>query len=84
VVTGFLVDKLTQWFFDLPPTEALEKAYNTLQVHHQASNEVVNAAYHDLCKTAHPDKGGNEEESTKIRTAFLLIKASREKEMYKV
>ncbi len=72
-----LTDKLTQWMFSLPPTIALEKAYDYLGVHHTATNGELNKAFHNLCLKHHPDKGGNHEEFLKLQCQFEIIKIAR-------
>uniref|UniRef100_A0A914CS43 J domain-containing protein n=1 Tax=Acrobeloides nanus TaxID=290746 RepID=A0A914CS43_9BILA len=84
LLASTIIDKLTQDLFDLPPTEALEKAYNILEVHHKAENSVVNVAFKRLALVHHPDKGGDKEKFMAIQSAFLVIKAAREKQMKQI
>ena len=76
-IGSVLIDKLTESLFDLPPTVALEKAYDYLGVHHTATNGELNQAFHRLCLKHHPDKGGNQEDFLKLQCQFELIKLAR-------
>ena len=75
------IQKLTKELFDLPKTEALEKAYNFMGLNHKDSNEKVNARYRELARIYHPDKeGGSEEEFLNLCACVAIIKAARESE----
>uniref|UniRef100_A0A914P0J2 J domain-containing protein n=1 Tax=Panagrolaimus davidi TaxID=227884 RepID=A0A914P0J2_9BILA len=71
-------EEFTQWFFDLPKTEALEKAYNALEVHHTASNSEINRAFRSLSMIYHPDRrSGSEERFMELQIYMAIIKAAR-------
>lgn len=78
VSAGILSDYLTQWIFGLPPTVALENAYNFLGVSPYCTNEEVNKVYHQLALKYHPDKGGSTEQFLRLQISVALIKQSRE------
>uniref|UniRef100_A0AC34FD17 J domain-containing protein n=1 Tax=Panagrolaimus sp. ES5 TaxID=591445 RepID=A0AC34FD17_9BILA len=77
-LAGNLLKKLTQ-IFDLPKTEALEKAYQYLGVHHRASDAEVSEAYRKRLLIDHPDKGGSNEAFYKLQTYMAIIQAARGK-----
>ncbi len=78
VSVGMISDYLTRWIFDLPPTIALENAYNFLGVSSSCTNEEVNKAYHRLALKYHPDRGGSEEQFLQLTVNVAIIKQSRE------
>ena len=52
-LTGFqtgryLMERITSSILDLPKTEAIEKAYNFMGVHHSADNSELNKAFRRL------------------------------------
>ncbi|XP_018914281.2 uncharacterized protein [Bemisia tabaci] len=77
-VTNMLSDRLTQWIFGLPRTEALENAFNFFRLPATASNHEINTAYRQLCLKHHPDKGGNAEEFHVVQVNMAVIAASRD------
>ena len=72
-----LIDKVTQYIFGLPKSEALSNAYRYLRVPETASNSEVNNAYHKLCLRHHPDKGGDKEEFFILQCHMSVIRQSR-------
>uniref|UniRef100_A0AC34FCR7 J domain-containing protein n=1 Tax=Panagrolaimus sp. ES5 TaxID=591445 RepID=A0AC34FCR7_9BILA len=72
-----LSDVLTREIFDLPKTEALEKAYRYLGVHHRASDAEVSEAYRKRLLIDHPDKGGSNEAFYKLQTYIAIIHVAR-------
>ena len=73
-----LSDRLTQWLFGVPKSEALENAYRFLGVPMTASNSEVNTAYRHLCLKHHPDKpGGSREDFHFLQLNMATIKAAR-------
>jgi len=72
-----LSDKLTQWFFDIPKSEALENAYNFLGLKASASNSDINSAYRQLALQYHPDKGGDRDNWTKLQYSIQIIREAR-------
>jgi hypothetical protein len=76
-VANLLSDRMTQWLFGLPKSEALENAYKYLGVGMKASNGEINTAFRDLCLKHHPDKGGSSEEFFVLQNNMAVIKASR-------
>lgn len=77
-VTNMLSDRLTQWIFGLPKTEALENAFNFFGLPATASNHEINSAYRQLCLEHHPDRGGNAEEFHVVQVNMAVIAASRD------
>ena len=71
------VEPLTSFIFDLPKTEALERAYETLGINHNAQNHKVKEVYKKLILINHPDKGGDSTMFTNINVAYGIIKAAR-------
>lgn len=72
-----LSEYLTQWFFNLPQSIALENAYNFVGVQQTASMKEIMRQYRKRAKKLHPDvKDGSAEEFLKLETAMELIKAS--------
>lgn len=74
---NILIDKLTRNIFDLPKTVAEENAYEYLGVSSSASNSDVNAAFWELCRKHHPDKGGDEEEFKILQAHMAIIRLAR-------
>ncbi|XP_060599855.1 uncharacterized protein LOC132753408 isoform X2 [Ruditapes philippinarum] len=72
-----LCDRLTQWMFGLPKSEALEKAYTFLGTSCNDSNSVVNSHYRRLALLYHPDKGGDAEKWTRLQYSMAIIKEAR-------
>uniref|UniRef100_A0A914YL88 J domain-containing protein n=1 Tax=Panagrolaimus superbus TaxID=310955 RepID=A0A914YL88_9BILA len=73
---GIWLTHLTQ-IFDLPKTEAVEKAYKYLDIHHRASDAEVAAAFRKRLLIDHPDKGGSKEAFCKLQACMALIRISR-------
>merc|ERR1712150_106497 len=75
-----LSDKLTQWFFGLTHSEALDNAYDFIGVKKTASNSEINTAYHKKALRYHPDKVGDSQKVnwTKLLYSMAVIKAERE------
>ncbi len=51
-----IVDRLTQWIFNLPKEEALEKAFYILGVKKNATDEDIRSAYRHRMRDYHEDK----------------------------
>lgn len=69
---------LTEWLFDLPPTVALEKAYQLFGVKKNASMKEIKSKFRERAKKLHPDvPGGSHEEFLKLEIAIELIKTAR-------
>ena len=68
----------SEWFFDLPKTAALEKAYAYLEVHHSVDNSAINQAYRRLALKYHPDKGGRNEDWLDLQISLQTITMARE------
>uniref|UniRef100_A0AC35F4S2 J domain-containing protein n=1 Tax=Panagrolaimus sp. PS1159 TaxID=55785 RepID=A0AC35F4S2_9BILA len=78
MTAAYYSEKFTEWFFDLPKTEALEKAYNALGIHHTASNSKINRAFRSLSMIYHPDRRrGSEEKFVELQIYMAIIKAER-------
>uniref|UniRef100_A0A914PBZ1 J domain-containing protein n=1 Tax=Panagrolaimus davidi TaxID=227884 RepID=A0A914PBZ1_9BILA len=78
LTAGHISETFTRWLFDLPKTEALEKAYNVFGVYHNSPNSEVNKAFRNLCRKYHPDKaGGSHNKFTEIQYYMTIIKAAR-------
>ncbi|XP_072021719.1 uncharacterized protein [Amphiura filiformis] len=75
--THTLCDKLTQWFFELPKSEALEAAYNFLSVSPTVSNSEINSRYRHLSLTHHPDRGGDPDSWTQLQYSLAVIREAR-------
>ena len=75
--TNYLIDRITEWIFGLPKSEALSNAYRYLHVPANASNSEVNNSYHRLCLLHHPDKGGNKEEFFILQLHMSTIRQAR-------
>jgi hypothetical protein len=71
-------DWITSKIFDLPPSEALENAYNHLGLDHSASHSEINRRFRQLSLRHHPDRGGNKEEFVKLNQMMAVIKVSIE------
>lgn len=82
-LTGFqtgryLMERLTSSILDLPKTEALEKAYNYMGVHHSADNSQLNKAFRRLAMKYHPDKlTGSTLYFLELQLNFQIIKEDR-------
>jgi len=73
-----LSDRLTQWLFGLPKSEALENAYNFLHLKVSASNSEINSAYRKLALQYHPDKvTGNRDKWLQLQYYIAIIRESR-------
>ncbi|CAF1539198.1 unnamed protein product [Didymodactylos carnosus] len=72
---------LTEYFFDLPPTVALEKAYSYLDLKARCTNTDINSAFKKLALEYHPDKGGSTEDFHKLQYAVAIIKQARGQEV---
>ncbi|XP_060577409.1 uncharacterized protein LOC132734633 [Ruditapes philippinarum] len=72
-----LCDRLTQWVFGLPKSEALENAYTFLGTSSNDSNSVVNSQYRRLALQYHPDKGGDAEKWTRLQYSMAVIREAR-------
>ncbi|XP_072049526.1 uncharacterized protein [Amphiura filiformis] len=72
-----LSDKLTQWIFGLPQSEALEASYNFLNVSPTASNSDINSRYRHLSRTYHPDRGGDPGRWTQLQYSLAVIREAR-------
>ena len=77
ITASALVDRLTQYLFGLPKSEALSNAYKYLGVPVTASNSEVNKAYHKLCLQHHPDKGGDTNEFFVLQVHMAVIRQAR-------
>lgn len=72
-----LIDRITQWLFNLPKEEALENAYRFFGLTQSASNHDINIKYRAKCLETHPDKGGSHDEFTFVQYNMAVIKAAR-------
>ncbi|XP_052251115.1 uncharacterized protein LOC127858182 [Dreissena polymorpha] len=72
-----LSDRLTQWVFGLPKSEALERGYNFLGLPPNASNSDINSRYRQLALQYHPDKGGNPNKWTQLQYSLAVIREAR-------
>ena len=73
-----LAQMITDAIFDLPKTQALENAYNYLNVHHRASDAEVKAAYNRCALRDHPDKPtGSKEAFCKLQAYIAIIRMAR-------
>jgi hypothetical protein len=72
-----LCDRLTQWVFGLPKSEAIENAYNFLGTSSYDSNSVINTAYRRLALKYHPDKGGDADKWTQLQYSMAVIREAR-------
>lgn len=68
---------LTEYFFDLPPTVALEKAYEFLGLKASSTNAEINTQFKKLALIYHPDKGGSAQDFHKLQVSVAIIKESR-------
>lgn len=50
-----------------------ENLYTVLGVSETSTQDEIKKAYRDLCKTHHPDKGGDEELFKKIKSAYEIL-----------
>ena len=82
-LTGFqtgryLMERITSSILDLPKTEALEKAYIFMGVHHSAGNSELNKAFRRLAMKYHPDKlTGSTFYFLELQLNFQIIKEDR-------
>ncbi|XP_052783255.1 uncharacterized protein LOC128219487 [Mya arenaria] len=72
-----LADRLTQWAFGLPKSEALENAYRFLGLPLSSSNGEINTKYRMLALQYHPDKGGDKNKWTQLQYSLALIREAR-------
>lgn len=72
-----LTSLLTGAIFDLAKSEALDKAYDFLGVHHKATDEEVRDAYKKKLLICHPDKGGSQELFLKLQSYLGIIVTDR-------
>eukprot|EP00111_Clytia_hemisphaerica_P022667 TCONS_00066707-protein len=72
-----LIEKLTEFLFDLPRDVAVEKSYDYLGVTRSSSNNDVNRAFRNLCLKHHPDKGGDVSEFITLQSHMAIIKQAR-------
>ena len=72
-----VVDLLTRCLFGLPQSEALENAYNFLEITPEASNSDINSKYRHLSLKYHPDKGGKRDDWTRLQYSMAVIKEAR-------
>jgi DnaJ domain len=84
VAGGFLVtgatlayDHVLDWIDNKSKAQVLEEAYKFLGVTSNASNHAINAAYKELAKICHPDKGGTHESMTRRNCYMEGIRADR-------
>ena len=77
VAANYFIDRLTQYIFGLPQSEALENAYRYLGVSMNASNIEVNRAFRSLCLIHHPDRGGDKEEFFILQCHMSVIRQAR-------
>jgi hypothetical protein len=68
---------LTEYFFDLPPTVALEKAYGFLNLKPSCTNSDINVQFKKLVLKYHPDHGGSAEDFHTLQVSLAIIKQSR-------
>jgi hypothetical protein len=68
---------LTEHFFDLPKSVALENAYKFLNLLPSCSNTEINGRYKTLALQYHPDRGGKAEDFHKLQVSVAIIKQAR-------
>jgi hypothetical protein len=56
--------------------------YNVLGVQRYASQETIQAAFHQLAKKLHPDAGGSAEDMTTLNRAYEVLSNSEERARY--
>ena len=76
-IANKLICWLTEEIFDLPPTEAEEKAYAYFDVPRNADFNLIKTKYHKLAKQLHSDRGGVDEEFMKLHNHYAIIRAAR-------
>uniref|UniRef100_A0A914UMB6 J domain-containing protein n=1 Tax=Plectus sambesii TaxID=2011161 RepID=A0A914UMB6_9BILA len=74
---GLLINMLSQELFDTPNDEALENAYNILNVNRRSTDDEINNAFYSLSVKYHPDKGGSYQDFVKLQTCMEIIKVAR-------
>ncbi|XP_052782488.1 uncharacterized protein LOC128218814 [Mya arenaria] len=72
-----LADRLTQWIFGLPKSEALANAYLFLRLPPSSSNSEINTQYRKLALQYHPDKGGDKDKWTQLQYSLAVIREAR-------
>ncbi|CAF1102871.1 unnamed protein product [Adineta steineri] len=72
-----LAEWLTEYFFDVPKSVAVENAYNFLTLPQSCSNDGINTRYRALALRYHPDKGGNPQDFHKLQISVAIIKQAR-------
>ena len=73
-----LTQMITNSILDLPKTQALENAYNYINVSHRASDAEVKAAYYRCLRRNHPDKPtGSKEAFCKLQAYIAIIRMAR-------
>ena len=78
-IAGEFTEEFTEEFFDIPKTEAEEKAYNYFGIDKHASNAEINRAYRAKSQLYHPDnrQTGNEKEFLSANINLQIIKMAR-------
>lgn len=59
-----------------------DEYYETLEVEKNASNREIKKAWRKLCKTHHPDRGGDPEVFKKIEAAYEVLSDPEKRELY--
>jgi hypothetical protein len=72
-----LAEWLTEYFFNLPKSIAVENAYKFLQLSPSCSKTESNGRYRTLALQFHSDKGGNAEDFHKLQISVAIIKQAR-------
>lgn len=77
-IVGSITRSLTKTIFNLPADEALENAYRFFDLDQHASNEDINTAFLERCKTMHPDNGdGSPDNFMILQSNMQIIKCAR-------
>ena len=78
-VVGDFTEAFTEEFFDIPKTEAEEKAYNYFGLDKHASNAEINRAHRTKSQLYHPDnrQTGNQKEFLSANIHLQIIKMAR-------
>merc|ERR1719450_154714 len=71
------LEDFTCWLFDLPRTEALDKAYEFFGVRHDVEDKIIKKKWNSLLLKHHPDKGGDTDKFLELQIYYALIKKAR-------
>ncbi|WAR26011.1 hypothetical protein MAR_011715 [Mya arenaria] len=73
----YICDSLNDKMFQIPKSEALDKAYSFLGVPMTASNGEINSRYRKLSRKYHADKGGDSQKWTELQCSLAIIRKAR-------